>query len=368
MKIAEIHIYQKDQAIVDGPYVMSTMSLTSIDATIVKVVSDTGLIGWGEVSPLGPVYQPQHALGARAALCHLAPTLIGRECLQPLLLQRHMHQHLNGHNYAKASLDFAIMDIIGKHYKVRVCDLLGGAENERLPAYFAISKGSAEDVAAKAKDKVAQGYQRLQIKVGGRDVAQDIEVVHKVWEAVGKRVRLVVDANRGMTGSQAMQLSLACQHIPFLFEQPCNTMEEVANIRPQMSHPIALDESIEGINDMLRAIGGNVCDGFGLKLTRVGGLNAMATMRDICEARGLPHTYEDSWGGDILSAAILHMGATVKPNLLEAVWTAGNYIDEHYDPENAVRSTDGYFTLPTGHGLGVNPHENRIGILVHSFS
>jgi L-alanine-DL-glutamate epimerase-like enolase superfamily enzyme len=368
MKITEIHIYQKDQAIVDGPYVMSTMTLTSIDATILKVVTDTGLVGWGEVSPLGPVYQPQHALGARAALCHLAPSLIGTSCLQPLLLQRRMNDLLNGHNYAKAAIDFAVMDLMGKHYKVRVCNLLGGAVSERIPAYFAISKGSADEVARKAKDKVEQGYQRLQIKSGGRDVSMDIEVIHKVWEAVGNKVRLVVDANRGMTGCQAMQLSLACKDIPFVFEQPCNTMEEVANIRPQIAHPITLDENIEGINDMLRAIAMNACDGFGLKLTRVGGLNAMATMRDICEARGLPHTCEDSWGGDILSAAILHMGATVKPAMLEAVWTAGNYIEESYDPENSISSNNGYFTLPTGHGLGINPQEDRIGQLLHSFS
>ena len=368
MKIAEIHIFQKHQAIVDGPYIMSTMTLTSIDATIIKVVSDTGLVGWGEVSPLGPVYQPQHALGARAALCHLAPSLIGNSCLHPLLLQRHMNDLLSGHNYAKAAIDFAIMDLMGKHYKMRVCDLLGGAVRERLPAYFAISKGTPDDVARKAKDKVGQGYQRIQIKSGGRDVATDIEVIHKVWETVGKKVNLVVDANRGMTGSQALQLSLACKDIPFLFEQPCNTMEEVANIRPQMAHPIALDENIENINDMLRAISMNVCDGFGLKLTRVGGLNTMATMRDICEARGLPHTCEDSWGGDILSAAILHMGATVKPAMLEAVWTAGNYIEESYDPENTIRSSDGYFDLPKGYGLGVNPQEDRIGELLYSFS
>ena len=76
----------------------------------------------------------------------------------------------------------------------------------------------------------------------------------------------------------------------------------------------------------------------------------MATMRDICEARGLPHTCEDSWGGDILSAAILHMGATVNPAMLEAVRTAGNYIEESYDPENTIRSSNGHFDLPSGHG------------------
>ena len=98
MNIAEIHIFQKHQAIVDGPYIMSTMTLTSVDATIIKVVSDTGLVGCGEVSPLGPVYQPQHALGARAALCHLAPALIGSYFFHPFVLKRGINDLLNGQN------------------------------------------------------------------------------------------------------------------------------------------------------------------------------------------------------------------------------------------------------------------------------
>ncbi|TNF86069.1 MAG: mandelate racemase, partial [Gammaproteobacteria bacterium] len=131
MRISEIHVYQKDLPVVDGPYTMSTMTLHSIDTTIIRLVSDSGLVGWGEVAPIGPLYQPQHALGARAALAQMAQGLIGQSCLTPLLLRRHMDGLLNGHNYAKAAIDIAIMDLLGKHYKVRVCDLLGGAERER---------------------------------------------------------------------------------------------------------------------------------------------------------------------------------------------------------------------------------------------
>lgn len=83
MRISEIHVYQKHLPIVGGPYTMSRSTLHSIDTTIVKLVSDTGLVGWGEVAPIGPIYQPQHALGARAAICEIAPALIGRPALTP---------------------------------------------------------------------------------------------------------------------------------------------------------------------------------------------------------------------------------------------------------------------------------------------
>lgn len=368
MRISELHIYQKDLPVVGGPYTMSRITLDAVDTTIVKMVADSGLVGWGEVAPVGPVYQPQHAQGARAAIAELAPNLIGQSALAPLLLRRHMDGLLNGHNYAKAAIDIALMDMLGKHYGLRVCELLGGAESERLPAYYATGIGSPDDIARLAADKVAQGYRRIQIKAGGRDVAIDIAVVKKVWEAIGGKAQVVVDTNRGMTASEAMRLSLACRDIPFVFEQPCNTMEEVASIRAQIAHPIIIDENTESLNDVLRAIAMGVCDGFGLKLTRLGGINAMATVRDVCAARSMPHTCEDSWGGDIIAAAVLQLAATVEPRLLEAVWTAGSYIEENYDPEHGINVDGGYFDLPTGPGLGINPDESRIGSLQTSFS
>ena len=140
-RISEIHVYQKDLPVVGGPYTMSTMTLHEIDTTIIKLVSDTGLIGWGEVAPIGPPYQPQHALGARAAIGEMAQALTGQSCLTPLLLRRRMDGLLNGHNYAKAAIDIAVMDLIGKHFGLRICDLLGGAEAERPPGYYAIGIG-----------------------------------------------------------------------------------------------------------------------------------------------------------------------------------------------------------------------------------
>ncbi len=368
MKISEIHIYQKDLPIVDGPYTMSTITLHSIDTTIVKILTDTGLTGWGEVTPLGPNYQPQHAMGARAAIAHMAPGLIGQSCLDHLLLRRHMDGLLDGHNYAKAAIDIATMDLVGKHHGVRVCDLLGGAVSERLPAYYAVGIGSPTDTANIAVDKIKQGYNRLQFKIGGRDISTDIEVMQKVWETVGHKVQLVADANRGLTAAQAKQFSMGCRNIPLVLEQPCNTMEEVKSIRSQVCHPLAIDENLESVHDVLRAISMDVADAFGLKITRLGGINAMVTVRDICEARRIPHSMEDTWGGDIVSAAILHVSATVKPELLESVWTSGNYIDEHYDPDNGIAVDGGYFEVPKGVGLGVTPDEGRIGQLVASYS
>lgn len=367
MRISEIRVFSKELPIVGGPYVFSTATLHAIDTTIVRVETESGLVGWGEFAPVGSTYQPQHALGARAAIGEMAPGLIGQSVLSPLVLRRRMDALLNGHGYAKAALEIAALDLLGKHHGVRMCDLLGGAEAERLPAYYAVGSGAPEETADRAAAKVAEGYRRIQIKAGGRAVAIDVAVARKVWERIGWSAQIVVDANRALTASEALRFSLACRDIPFVLEQPCNTMEEIAAIRGQLAHPVHLDENTESVSDVLRAIAMGVCDGFGLKVTRLGGPGAMTTARDICAARSLPHTVEDSWGGDIVAAATLHVAATVEPRLLESVWTAGDYIAESYDPERGIRVEGGRFVLPEGPGLGVTPAEDRIGALVATY-
>ncbi|WGI21830.1 mandelate racemase/muconate lactonizing enzyme family protein [Amylibacter sp. IMCC11727] len=367
MRIQNIQLFTKALPIVGGPYTMSRVTLNEITTTIVRIESDTGLVGWGEVAPLGPTYQPAHALGAVAAIKEMAPHLIGAPAHQPLTVMRLMNGLLEGHNYAKAAIDIALWDLTGKHYGARVCDLLGGAEQNRLPAYYAVGIGAPDEVAKIVSDKIDMGYKRIQIKVGGRNVATDIDVVRAAWDVCKGRASLVADPNRGMLAAQAKALSLACADIPFSFEQPCNTMDEIASIRSQIVHPIIVDESTESLHDVLRAIEMGICDGFGFKVTRLGGLTNMMAVRDVAASRAMPHTVEDSWGGDIVSAAILHLAATVEPRLLDCVWTAGNYIEEHYDPENGIKMKDGYFDVPTGVGLGINPSEDRIGRMVASF-
>lgn len=367
MKLSEIHIYQKDLPVVGGPYTMARASVDSLDTTIVKLVTDTGLVGWGETCPVGPTYQPSHALGARAALEQIAPGLVGENPLAIECVRSAMDDHLNGHNYAKAAVDIALWDLAGKHFGARVCDLLGGARQEKVPSYYATGVGAPDDIARLAGEKMKDGYPRLQIKVGGRPIEIDIETVRKVFEMVGTKVRLAVDGNRGWTTRDALFFSSACADIPVVLEQPCNTIEEIAAIRAQVRHPIYLDENTEDLNVVLRAVGSGVCDGFGLKVTRLGGLSPFRTVRDICAARSMPHTCDDAWGGDIIAAACVHMAATVQPKLLEGVWLAAPYIEGHYDTDNPIEIRDGHIAVPRGHGLGLSIDETIFGEPVASF-
>lgn len=367
MKIAEIHIYQHDLPVKNGPYTMANAEVWSLTTTLIKLVADDGTTGWGETCPVGPTYAESHAGGAVAALTEMGSGLIGSEFL-PVPLHRRMDSLLNGHNYAKAAIDIAAHDLLGKKLGVSVSDLLGGALTDRVPSYYATGVGSPDQIARITKEKMQEGYPRLQVKVGGRPVEVDIETVRKVWEIIkGSGVRLAVDANRGWTTRDALRVSRECPDIPFVMEQPCNTIEDLQKIRSQVAHGIYMDESGVSLGTTITAAGAGLVDGFGMKVTRIGGLHPMRAFRDVCAARGLPHTCDDAWGGDIIAAACTHVGATVAPALLEGVWLAAPYIEGNYDRENGLRIVDGHIRRPTGPGLGVIPDDALFGDPIASF-
>ncbi len=150
-------------------------------------------------------------------------------------------------------------------------------------------------------------------------------------------------------------------------EQPCNTIDDLRKIRPQISHAIYMDENAVDLNTVITAAGTGLVDGFSMKVTRIGGLQNMRTFRDICAARNLPHTCDDAWGGDIIAAACVQIGATVRPALCEGVWLAAPYIEGNYDAACGQRISDGHIARPKGPGLGVTPEPGLFGDPVASF-
>lgn len=367
MNIKQIHLYRCELPVKNGPYKTAKAEVWSLTTTLVKMVADNGVVGWGETCPIGPTYAEAYANGALAALMELAPNLIGTEVL-PVPLHARMDSLLNGHHYAKAALDIAAHDLIGKAVGLSVSDLLGGALTRSVPSYYATGIGEPDEIARIAREKVGEGYPRLQIKLGGRPVELDIETIHKVWEVLrGSQIRLAIDGNRGWTTRDAVRVSRECPHIPFVMEQPCNTIDDLRKIRPLVAHAIYMDENGTSLDTVIGAAGTGLVDGFGMKVTRIGGLHPMRAFRDVCAARNLPHTCDDAWGGDIIAAACTHIGATVAPSLNEGVWLAAPYIDGNFDPENGLRIEGGHIALPPGPGLGIVPDESRFGNPVASF-
>ena len=150
------------------------------------------------------------------------------------------------------------------------------------------------------------------------------------------------DCNRGWTVGEAIQVSQACAHLKLAIEQPCATYAECAIARPHLRHPLLLDECAIDLATVATAIGTGVADGFGMKLTRVGGISAMRAIRDLCEATNTPTSCDDSWGGDIIAAACVHVGATLNPKLSRGAWISDPYQVAVYLATGQVREAQRY--------------------------
>ncbi len=182
-RIAEVHLYLHDLPVKDGPYRIASGDVWALTTTLVKLVAEDGTVGWGETCPVGPTYAAAHAKGALAALTEMASGLIGTQAL-PVPLHARMDALLHGHNYAKAAIDIAAHDLWGKRLGVSVSDLLGGTLTDRVASYYSIGVAEPDEAARIALEKAREGYPRLQVKLGGRPVEEDIEALRRVWEAI----------------------------------------------------------------------------------------------------------------------------------------------------------------------------------------
>lgn len=360
MRITRIAAWQVDLPLHEGSYKWSGgKSVTVFDSTVVAVETDAGVAGYGEVCPLGPAYLPAYAAGVRAGLKELAPRLIGEDPTQLGKLNRAMDAALKGHPYVKSAVDVACWDILGKVAGLPVCALLGGRYGEDFHLYRAISQESPDEMAGKVAGYRAEGYRRFQLKVGG-DPDTDIQRIRAVAAVLKPGDRLVADANTGWLQHEAIRVARAVRDLDVYIEQPCLTYEECRAVRRQIDQPFVLDENIDTIDVLLRAHADGAADVVNLKISKLGGLTRTKQLRDLCVSVGIGMTLEDSWGGDIVTAAIAHLAHSTPTEFLFTSTDFNSYVTRSI-AEGAPRRKNGRMAAPAAPGLGVAPKLAEFG-------
>ena len=360
MKINRIRAFQVDLPLHEGSYKWSGgKSVSVFDSTVVEVQTDAGVTGYGEVCPLGPFYLPAYANGVRAGIRELGSHLLGEDPLELQKLNRRMDAALKGHPYVKSGIDMACWDILGKVAGQPVCTLLGGRYGDDFGLYRAISQESPEAMADRVADYRAEGYQRFQLKVGG-DAAVDIDRIHAVAAQLQRGDRLIADANTGWLMHDAMRVVKAVRDVDVYIEQPCLSYEECLSIRQHTDHPFILDEAINSLDVLLRGHADRAMDVVNLKISKFGGLTKVKQARDLCVALGVAMTLEDSWGGDIVTAAIAHLAHSTPPEFQFTATDFNSYVTVSI-AEGAPQRVNGRMAASTGPGLGITPRMDVLG-------
>ncbi len=360
MRIQRISVYQVDLPLHEGSYNWSGgKSVQVFDSTVVKVETEEGLSGHGEVCPLGPAYLPAYAAGARAGIAELAPHLLGEDPTQLERLNRRMDQALKGHPYAKSAIDMACWDILGQAAGLPVCSLLGGRYGDDFILYRAISQESPEAMAAKVSGYREEGYRRFQLKVGS-DVETDIRRIEQVSQQLQPGDILVADANTGWLPHEAARVVRAVRDVDVYIEQPCLSYEECLSIRRRTDHAFVLDETIDSIPVLMRALAEQAMDVVNIKISKFGGLTRARQARDLCVQSGIAMTIEDSWGGDIVTAAIAHLAHSTPPEFLFTSTDFNSYVTVDI-ADGAPKRSRGRMAASSDPGLGVRPIEDALG-------
>jgi L-alanine-DL-glutamate epimerase-like enolase superfamily enzyme len=360
VKITTIEVFHVTYGLKDRKYAWSGgHAVTSFLSNVVKVSTDEGVAGFAEVCPLGSAYMDAYAAGVAAGVRELAPALLGHDPTRIRTVSDVMDSAMGGHHYVKSPIDIACWDILGQATGVPVATLLGGRRVDDFPLYRAISQQSPQGMADSVAKYRAEGYRRFQLKVGA-DPDEDVARILACKKVLGPGDVLVADANTGWRPHDAIRLVNAVAGEDVYIEQPCPTLEECLVIREHTRLPFVLDEVITGVMPFLRAWQARAMDVVNIKISRVGGLTKAKQLRDLCEAVGVVMTIEDSWGGDVTTAAIAHLAGSTRPEFLFTSTDFNSYVDLEIAPD-APRRREGRLPVPAAPGLGLHVDEGRLG-------
>ncbi|MGE3797992.1 MAG: mandelate racemase/muconate lactonizing enzyme family protein [Thermomicrobiales bacterium] len=337
--------------------------VTYSDFGIVRLVTDAGLEGYGEISitapPIGHV------------LCHAAETLIAPAVagLDPVgfpAVLATVDQLLNGElsaPYLRAAFEMALLDITGKHYGIPVYQLLGGKVRDAVPLAWGIYQKSPEEMAADARLAVDAGFQAIKLKVG-RALSDDVAAVRAVSTALNHQVPLRLDANMAWQSvpEAAMAIDALAREAPIAWiEQPLarHNLEGLALLRQRSGVPIMADESLHSLVDAFSLAKAQAADVWNVYVVEAGGLLPAAHILALAAALDIPCILGSQAELGIGTAAAAHLGVA-SPALTRPSETFGPLRYERDIVTTGATIAKGLLTPSDEPGLGLDPDWDTI--------
>ena len=323
------------------------------DYTIVFVETDAGLVGLGEVDS---VFKRRGSLLHHDLVTALVPAVVGEDPFRISWIVQKMDRVLDGVEEAKAGIEMALWDIVGKALDTPVYNLLGGRVRDRIPLSYSIPFGPPEDMAELARERVEWGHRTIKVKVGSEDSARDIAAVKAIRKAIGPDVKLRVDGNMGwQTAKQAIQVIRAMEEQDLeLVEQPLAAydLDGMAEVRRAIGVPLMADESIRNPRSAMQVIRREAADIANVYVTEAGGLSNASRIFAMCEAAGMPCMIGSMPEFGIGTAAQIHLGVAMT-NPGPDSDTCGVLYHQEDLLTTPLRIENGFSYPPEGPGLGV---------------
>ena len=319
---------------------------------ILVALRAAGLTGYGEcVADRDPGYSYETTATAWHVLKDfIVPAILGRDVKNAADYQQRV-SHIKGHHLAKAGVEMALWDLLGKRDGRSLREMLGGVRDKVEVGVSVGLQESPEVLVSTVEKYLAQGYRRVKIKIKpGRDVG-DAQAVRRAFP----EIRLQVDANSAYTLETAESLRPLDDLGLLLIEQPLaeDDLWDHHKLQQQFRTPICLDESIVSPRHARQALEMDACRIINIKAGRVGGLSQAFAIHDLCRERGVP-----VWCGGMLETGVgrasnLALASLPGFTLPGDISASARYYAHDITCEPFILNPDSSIDVPAGPGLGV---------------
>ena len=352
------------------PMKMAGVVIAAADNLLVRIASDSGLVGWGEAAS-APTMTGELLEGMAAAVRYLAPSLLSqplgrRDDLAAIEIQ--MDHALHGNASGKAAIDMALHDLLGKALGLPVHALLGPQRRSRVPALWLLGTGQLDSDVAEARARQADGCVAFKIKVGVGDPLADAQRTRAICAALaggsgGPLPPLIcADANQGWTLAQASAYLAALDGAALDFlEQPLagDDLDGMRCLAAGTTVAIGCDEGVHSQADLRRHHEQHAAAGCSLKLIKLGGLQAVYRAALLCQSLDMKVNLACKVAeSSIASAAVLHLAAAL-PALDWGVSLSSQYLADEV-VRQPLQVVAGHAAVPAGPGLGVEVDEAQV--------
>jgi len=328
---------------------------------IVRLELENGVEGWGEGTQGRPgnTYETLETMEIMTQKC-FAPALIGMNVEETGNVIGKLHAVRLGHPIAKAAIETAVFDALGKLYRLPLCRFFGGPYRGEIELVGGLGMDlGPEAIGERARQLKHEGFLTFKIKIGQRDHQKDIERVRAVRQAVGDDASIRVDGNAAYSFTDARSIlnALSRFHITDA-EQPLarGDLKSLAELRRTVGIPIAAQESVSSSQDALAVLEEQAADLIKIKLTHIGGFHKALEVAAVVGAKGLPVVIgQGSACTTILSAAEMQLHCALKNAQPGGEMTGFMRLGEQdiFTPL-VVKSGKAYPPMSAGHGIEVD--------------
>ena len=344
------------------PVIMAGEEVRQADNVLVRIETDTGLVGWGEAAA-APIMTGDTLESIVAGVHYLEPVLRAREPSDIEGALAAMDGRMYGNHGAKAAIEIALHDLAGRAAGKPVHALLGDKQRSRMALLAVVGGGDFNGDLRDAEKKKAAGFTAYKIKVGIDSAANDAERTRAICKLLGSGFLISADANQGFTTAQAIEYVRAVKGCGLdFFEQPVVAddlagMAAVAAAAPEIA--IGADEGIHSLADIARHHERKAARGVSLKAIKLGGLRAVIEAGRLCDRLGMSVNISCKTGeSSIACAAALHV-ASVIPNIAWGLTLTHGGLAEDVTAQ-PIRTDKGHADSIDRPGLGIDVHEDRV--------